>query len=257
MYGICNLSLVPCRKSPSDRAEMVTQLLFGECFEVLEENEKWVKIKNGHDQYISWIDKKQFQPISFKTFSAFSKETRFSLDLVHPISAGKENAFPVILGSSLPGLAGTELEIGETSYSYDGQTVKPTNTRNSRASIAEYAYFYLNAPYLWGGRSPFGIDCSGFTQMVFRLTGVPLQRDAWQQALAGETINFVEEAQAGDLAFFDNAAGKITHVGILLGNNKIIHASGKVRVDNFDHYGIYNEEKKLYSHQLRIIKSVL
>ena len=116
---------------------------------------------------------------------------------------------------------------------------------------------YLDAPYLWGGRSPFGIDCSGLVQMTYKLSGIKLPRDAGQQASCGTTINLLSEAQAGDLAFFDNEEGIITHVGIILPNNQIIHASGRVRVDSLDHEGIYNVKKKQYSHKLRLIKRII
>jgi cell wall-associated NlpC family hydrolase len=137
-------------------------------------------------------------------------------------------------------------------YTYDG-SVK-TLTRPDRSQLLENAYMYLNAPYLWGGRSPFGVDCSGFTQMVYKMSGLPIRRDAWQQAEQGVTINLLEEALPGDLAFFDNAEGRITHVGILLPGNKIIHASGRVRIDKIDHHGIFNETQQKYTHKLRVIK---
>ena len=113
---------------------------------------------------------------------------------------------------------------------------------------------YLNAPYLWGGRSPFGIDCSGFTQLVFKFAGIKLQRDAYQQGGQGSIINFIEEVQPGDLAFFSNDEGAIIHVGIMLKDNRIIHSSGKVRIDKIDHFGIYNAETKKHSHLLKLIK---
>jgi len=116
---------------------------------------------------------------------------------------------------------------------------------------------YLNAPYLWGGRSPFGIDCSGFTQVIYKLNGFKLPRDASQQATIGETLSFIEESESGDLAFFDNEEGNIIHVGIMLENNNIIHASGKVRIDKIDHQGIFNSETNTYSHRLRLIKKIL
>jgi cell wall-associated NlpC family hydrolase len=124
----------------------------------------------------------------------------------------------------------------------------------STKGIIENAYMYLHSPYLWGGRTPFGIDCSGFTQMVYKLAGIRLKRDASQQAEQGTLINLIDEARQGDLAFFDNEEGRIIHVGIMLPNNKIIHASGKVRIDSIDHHGIYNLETKKYTHNLRIIK---
>ena len=127
----------------------------------------------------------------------------------------------------------------------------------SKDKIAEDALMYLNAPYLWGGKSPFGIDCSGFTQIVYKINNIVIPRDAYQQAKLGEGYSFLEEAEAGDIAFFDNDEGKIIHVGILVGKNKIIHASGKVRIDTLDHQGIFNKETNSYSHKLRIIKTLI
>jgi cell wall-associated NlpC family hydrolase len=146
--------------------------------------------------------------------------------------------------------------LAKEAYKYEGslQELAPKNVRHA---IVEAAYLYLNSPYLWGGKSPFGIDCSGFTQMVYKLCGVKVLRDASQQAQQGIPLSFIEEALPGDLAFFDNEEGKITHVGIVLKDNKIIHASGSVRIDNLDHQGIYNVISKTYTHNLRVIKNII
>ena len=138
-------------------------------------------------------------------------------------------------------------------YRFDGLT---TAGFTKKEKLVENALMYLNAPYLWGGRSPLGIDCSGFTQIVYRLQGVDLPRDAYQQADVGTTLSFVEESEAGDLAFFDNNEERITHVGIILENNHIIHASGKVRIDRIDQQGIFNKELGTHTHKLRLIKSI-
>ena len=116
---------------------------------------------------------------------------------------------------------------------------------------------FLNAPYLWGGKSFFGVDCSGFTQLVYKVNNVKLPRDAYQQAEVGEALSFVEESQPGDLAFFENAEGRIIHVGIMLDDQKIIHASGKVRIDTLDSTGIFNQEMNKHTHKLRFVKSIL
>ena len=132
-----------------------------------------------------------------------------------------------------------------------------TFNQKPKSDIVSTAFLYLNAPYLWGGKSPFGIDCSGFTQMVYKLCGYKLLRDAYQQSNQGDALSFIEESEPGDLAFFDNEEGKIIHVGIIMENNYIIHASGKVRIDRLDHLGIYNAEQNKHTHRLRVIKKIV
>lgn len=134
------------------------------------------------------------------------------------------------------------------------ETIKTPNTREG---IVDSALSYLETPYLWGGKSPFGIDCSGFTQIVYKLNGIFIPRDASQQVNLGSSRNFRDEAQAGDLAFFDNEEGEVIHVGVVLENRKIVHASGKVRIDTLDHQGIYNQDLKKYTHKLRVIQNLL
>ncbi len=175
-----------------------------------------------------------------------------SYDLVQ-IMIEEQNMFSVLLGSTLPHFKENTCRLGKNVYRFEGNVKCPEKLQSTRI-IVENAYMYQNSPYLWGGRTPFGIDCSGFTQMVFKLSGIRLKRDAWQQAEQGTLIHLIDESLAGDLAFFDNAEGKITHVGIVLDKNKIIHASGKVRVDSLDHHGIFNVDTKTYSHNLRLIK---
>ena len=129
--------------------------------------------------------------------------------------------------------------------------------KKAKDNLIQTAFLYLNTPYLWGGKSPFGIDCSGFTQMVYKLNGYRLLRDASQQATQGEALSFIEESEAGDLAFFDDREGNINHVGIIMPDNYIIHVDGKVRIDRLDHTGIFNREKRNYTHQLRVIKKII
>lgn len=255
-YGICLLSHVPCRKEASDRSEMVTQLLFGEHYTVLEVEAKWVKIKIFHDNYEAWICVKQNQFISQDIFNSLSNsEKLFCTELVQVIQ-NKDNLFPIVLGSTLPFFKDEKIQVGQESFEYQGSTSNPA-IKGNKNKIIQDAFMYLGTPYLWGGRSPFGIDCSGFTQVVYRLNYVDLPRDASQQVELGENYSFVEESQPGDLAFFDNEEGKIVHVGILLQDQKIIHASGKVRIDKLDHHGIFNEELGKYTHKLRIIKKII
>jgi cell wall-associated NlpC family hydrolase len=159
---------------------------------------------------------------------------------------------PISIGSTLPNFQNNTIAINEHKFTFAGQT----NAENhfSYANISDLAKLFLAAPYQWGGRSILGIDCSGFTQLVYKIIGIKIPRDAKEQALQGQVIDFVAELQAGDLVFFDNEKGNIIHVGIALAGGKIIHASGQVRIDQLDHQGIFNQEKNAYTHQLRLMK---
>lgn len=256
-YGICHLSVIPCRLEPSDTSEMVTQLLFGETVKIYEEKKKnWRRVKTAYDDYDCWLDEKQITYISEEDFNQ-TKNNNISSELVHIIENKNSGLItPITLGSSLPNFKNKLIEFGNNQYSFGGNSI---NTLKSikKSKLIENAMMYLNSPYLWGGRSPFGIDCSGFTQVVYKLNGFQLPRDASQQAEIGQTLSFIEESESGDLAFFDNEEGKIIHVGIMLENNSIIHASGKVRIDKIDHQGIFNVETNTYSHRLRLIKKIL
>lgn len=256
MYGITPLSIVPVRAEPSHRSEMVTQLLFGEHFEILEQQTEWVRIKIAYDNYEGWVAAQQIAELDIKDFSFLQKTGSFlSCDLVQLLMA-EPNIYSIVIGSTLPFFENGWCRINERKFKFDGNAKFPDKHSGSNLLI-ENAFMYLNAPYLWGGRSPFGIDCSGFTQMVYKLAGYKLLRDAYLQAEQGYIVNLLEEAQNGDLAFFDNEEGKIVHVGIIAPQQKIIHASGKVRVDSLDHHGIFNVDTKKYSHNLRMIKRII
>ncbi len=253
MFGICNLSIIPLRNENSDKSEIVSQVLFGEHFEVLEQNKQWSKIKLNFDNYSGWVDTKQFEEISENDYEILSKiEPKYNLDLVQFVTNKTSLLLPITLGASISFLNFDSINVDK--FIFEGLS---TTGLKSKSNLIETAFLYLNAPYLWGGKTPFGIDCSGFTQMVYQLNGYKLLRDASQQANQGEVLSFIEESEPGDLAFFDNDEGKIIHVGIILENNCIIHASGKVRIDRLDHLGIYNETTQKHSHKLRVIKKIL
>ena len=253
MFAICNLSIIPLRFEPSDRSEIVSQILFGEHFEILEHNKQWSKIKLNFDDYEGWIDTKQYQIISKENYETLCKEAIIlNADLVEYISAPNNVLIPITLGASLSFL--NHSDINNQNYEFEGLKISGIK---SKSDLITTAFMYLNAPYLWGGKTPFGIDCSGFTQMVYKLNGYKLLRDASQQSSQGEVLSFIEESEPGDLAFFDNEDGKIIHVGIMLEDNYIIHASGKVRIDRLDHLGIYNAEQNRHTHRLRVIKKII
>jgi hypothetical protein len=253
MFAICNLSAIPLRFESSDRSEIVSQVLFGEHFEILEHNKQWSKIKLYYDGYEGWVDSKQYQIISKENYNILCDEAIIlNSDLVEYITTPNNSLIPITLGASVSFLNHNEINI--ENYEFEGLK---TSGVKAKSNLIDTAFMYLNAPYLWGGKTLFGIDCSGFTQMVYKLNGYKLLRDASQQATQGEVLSFIEESEPGDLAFFDNEEGNIIHVGIILENNYIIHASGKVRVDRLDHLGIYNAEQNRHTHRLRVIKKII
>jgi len=256
-FGICNLSMVALRKEPSDKAEMINQLLFGELLVVIGFYKQWAKVRLVYDNYEGWIDQKQFRPLSESAFTLLNNSpSLITIDLVQLVANLSENSFiPLVMGSSLPEMVNHAFYIDNEQFSYEGLAVMPCS--DSYKDIVKNAMLYLHSPYLWGGRSPFGIDCSGFTQMVYKLSGINLLRDASQQATQGEAVSFISEANPGDLAFFDNDEEQIIHVGIILKNNRIIHASGKVRIDTIDHQGIFDNTSRKYTHKLRLIKKII
>ena len=252
-YGISILSIVPIRSESSDKAEMINQVLFGEHFKVLENKSKWSKIRLAHDKYEGWICNKQWLEIDKSFYHELEQNSpTITSDILDIVDLGTPTTIPI--GSTLPLYQNGIFTINNEQYSYQGIT---TTGSSEKSNLVENAMIYLNAPYLWGGRSPLGIDCSGFTQIVYRLQGVEIPRDAYQQAEIGNTLSFIEESEPGDLAFFDNKEGKIIHVGIILENNCIIHASGKVRIDRIDQQGIFNSEEGKHTHKLRLIKSII
>ena len=253
MFGICNLAIIPLRAEPSDRSEIVSQVLFGEHFEIIETRKQWSKIKLHFDNYEGWVDSKQYQIITDSDFKNLSKESIvLNSDLIEYITGKNNLLIPIPLGASLSFLNHPEINLEE--FDFEGSKIEGIKPK---ANLIETAFMYLNAPYLWGGKTPFGIDCSGFTQMVYKLNGYSLARDASQQANQGEALSFIEESEPGDLAFFDNEEGNIIHVGIIMQDNYIIHASGKVRIDRLDHLGIYNAETNRHTHKLRVIKKII
>ena len=253
MFGICNLAIIPLRCEPSDRSEIVSQVLFGEHFEILEQAKQWTRVRLHYDKYEGWIDTKQFQIISENSYHTLcEKEIVVNGDLIDYVWGSDNLLVPIPLGASLSFLQ--EKEINLSYFEFEGLKLHGVKAKEN---LIQTAFLYLNAPYLWGGKSPFGIDCSGFTQMVYKLNGYQLLRDASQQASEGEPLSFIEESEPGDLAFFDNDEGKIIHVGIIMADNHIIHASGKVRIDRLDHLGIYNAETNRHTHKLRVIKKYI
>lgn len=255
-FGVLRLSMVPMRANPSDGSEMISQLLFGEHYSVLEESEdkKWLFIQNAFDAYQGWIDKKQHHRISKEYFDQISEtEYKICTDLVTKILF-KQQINHIVAGSVLP-LLNNPIFKDEENVAFNG-TAKSLYQKWTVTAMLNQAAKYLNAPYLWGGRTPFGIDCSGFTQIIYKTGGFNIPRDSSQQILKGKEVSF-EERKAGDLAFFTNKEGKMNHVGLVLEDGKIIHASGKVRIDALDEKGIMNLEQNVYTHHFFKLKRII
>ncbi len=256
MYAACQVSIAPLRAHPSDKSEMVSQLLFGETVEITDSKDGWRHVVCAWDGFVGWVDAKQVRTLTPSEYDDYREHSSVNLSLVEGLMAA-DHFIPLTLGAALPRYDGLRCQLGDLSFQFSGPVVTPDQAPRTGEWVAKIARRYLHAPYLWGGRSPFGIDATGFTQMVFKIAGIRLLRDAGQQVTQGRTVDFMEQCQLGDLAFFDNGKGDIGHVGIILPDCYVIHASGKVRIDKLDHFGIFNAEQTRYTHQLRVVKRLL
>lgn len=247
---------MPVRAEGSDQSELTTQLLFGEHYEVLSvsKDKKWLKIKLYFDQYEGWIDAKQHHSITRDHFDYINRaDFKISTDITTSILYNK-TPLSILMGSIIP-ISGSELFKMEEQFAFNGES-KGLGQKRDIEFLKLTAKKYLNAPYQWGGKSPFGIDCSGFVQMVFKINGYKLLRDAAQQVKQGKAVAF-SDIQPGDLVFFKNKEEKIVHVGIFMGDEKIIHASGKVRIDHLHEEGILHAESRVYTHSFAQIRRIL
>ncbi len=258
-FGISSLSIIPVRKEPSEKSEMVTQILFGEHFEIKEQMVGWSYVVLAYDGYEGWIDSKMITPLKWHALRKLERSAvAVSGDIISIVPVNDEQNLMLVAGSTLPVWRPylKKFTVNRETYKSAGEIFYGKH-KDPRNVIIKQALKYFNAPYLWGGRSPFGIDCSGFTQVIYKMIGIKIPRDASQQVKMGTALSFVDEAEPGDLAFFDDEEGNIVHVGILWKRNKIIHASGKVRVDNVDHFGIFNVDLKRYTHKMRVMKKII
>ena len=248
-YGLCDLSIAPLRNEASDRSELETQLLYGDLFKILKSLKKWSYIRLERDNYEGWIDNKQFMEVDENDFKHLrDMPNALADDVLDYITLEDGEMQLVLMGSNVAVCPFLK-------HSFQGES--RTDITPSYSGIIATANLYRNTPYLWGGKTHFGIDCSGFTQMVYAMNGINISRNARDQANVGEALSFIEEAEAGDLAFFDNEEGQITHVGIILEDNFIIHAHGKVRIDRLDQTGIFNSDTNTHTHKLRVIRKIL
>lgn len=258
-YGVCELPFVPLRQGLSHRSEMLSQLVFGETFRVLINRGEWLRIQVSYDDYEAWVNRDAVSLISESDFEILTNKTKvYSYKLCSSLLKNDNHQIQIPFGALLPDFGKSlEFSINNNNYKIEENLISDSQTTDTRELIVENAMKMLNVPYLWGGKSSFGIDCSGFSQLIYRIAGIKIPRDSGQQVSYGTAINFISESRPGDLVFFDNESRDIVHVGILIGNKKIIHASNFVRIDDIDHVGIYNTEIKKYTHNLRVIKSLI
>lgn len=279
-YGICMESMVPVRGETADTSEQVTQLLFGDAFKILKSSSdaSWIYVENVYDNYQGWIKKEQSREVDKTYFNAYLNQSHpvsadfsgkvfveFALAADSPPAAGEElqadasasddKIINIPVGSTLPFYKDGIIKIGDQVMTYKGK-IKDISNKSSKTQLVKVARSYLGTPYLWGGKTPEGVDCSGFSQMVYKINGYKIPRDSYQQAEKGETVP-LSKAKAGDLAFFQRKAegnGKVVHVGIYLGDGKIIHADGQVRINRLDEKGLYRDDLGKYSHFLKFLK---
>jgi len=253
MFASIIYPAAPIRRKPDHRKEMVNQLLFGESVEVLrEKGSLWLKVRSLHDGYEGWITRTlvHFVDPSF----AEEKSRMVCTDLLNTIEFGQKK-MNIPFGSSLPFLENGKGRIGEVAFQYSGRSWDRDIQPRNMESLLALSQPWLNAPYQWGGRTILGVDCSGFVQVMMKMIGVDLPRDAWQQAQEGEPVQKLKDALPGDLAFFDNKED-IVHVGILMGNDQIIHSSGQVRIDRIDKRSVINADTGVRMQKLRAIRRI-
>ena len=250
-YMVCCVGVSPMRAEPSHKSEMVSQQLFGEKSFILERTAGWLRVQLRYDGYQGWVQQSHVVEIDEDIYLKSDKD--LTSDWVNEVDYNGHIMY-VPMGSSLSAFRNGMAFWRKNSVHFKGNVWNPGEIKITPKLIKQVAFKFLNTSYLWGGKSVFGIDCSGYAQMTYKFLNTYIPRDAWQQAEQGTAVNFLQEAHCGDLAFFDNEEGKIVHVGILLNEHEIIHSSGKVRIDKIDTQGILNLETRQRTHQLRIIK---
>ena len=244
-HAFCLVSISPIRREAKDSSEMVSQLLFGEPVKVIQIIGSWVEIETIFDAYKGFVDFKHLLAISENELNTWSSNFEYQKAAINKIETPWGQQI-----TSCGSFIGKDAIFTIGNYSFEINSLK---NELAKDTIEDQ---FLNTPYLWGGKSIFGIDCSGFTQVLFRLKGINLPRDTYQQVEIGQAIEF-NDYKINDLVFFKNNDGKIIHVGLVIAPNKILHASGMVRIDKLDETGIFNEDLNKYTHFFSALKRIL
>lgn len=254
MKGIVLYSVLPLRAEAREGAEQLTQLLFGETCEILRTEGRWTEIINDADGQQGWVDAKMMVAMNDEEAATYTKQlaetTAFvRMPMAFAVSRNNQTTIPLTAGTRLCNyhVSKENAQIGVfealgVEFHIDPTMVMTQYMPLNRDSLMLLGRFLLNAPYLWGGKNALGMDCSGLTQILLSMMGVRVKRNASEQAQQGEPVASLAESKACDLAFFDHGDGKVTHVGILLGNGTIMHCSGRVKVEKITEEGILSSE---------------
>ena len=260
MVAISLHSVVPVRTEPREGAEQSTQMLFGETCAVLEQKPRWNRVKLHSDGQEGWVDAKMITPMSAAEYKTYRADYKNSAQIVFPmayaVSENNGQTIPLTAGTRLTKYQDGRFEVLGVGFRIDAGMVAAEPLELSEQNLLQTVRFFLNVPYLWGGKNAMGMDCSGFTQIVLGLFGKRLLRNASEQATQGRPVANLEKAQAGDLAFFDHEDGRISHVGIVIDSQRVIHCSGRVKVEKIDASGIFSAELGDYTHHLVSIRRV-
>lgn len=261
MVGISLYSVIPVRAQASEAAEQTTQVLFGETFDILEQQSKWHRVRLHLDGQEGYIDAKMctpMQPDEAKKYSEAyaASTTTVVMPMAYALSENNGQTIPLTAGTRLTNYADGRFEVLGVGFRIDPSMVITAPLPLDEQHLLQAVRFFLNIPYLWGGKNAMGMDCSGFTQVVMSLFGKRLLRNASEQVKQGEPVDEWTQIQAGDLVFFDHEDGRISHVGIAIDSERLIHCSGRVKVEKLDETGIFNAETGAYSHHLAAIRRV-
>ena len=269
MKGISLYSVTPVRTEASEAAEQSTQILFGETFAILEQKPRWTRVKLDSDAQEGWVDAKMICPMKAEEYASYRQALNGAATVVMPmayaVSENNGQTIPLTAGTRLTNYQDGRFEVLGVGFRIDPGMVIAKSLDLNEQNLLQAVRFFLNIPYLWGGKNAMGMDCSGFTQIILSLFGKKLPRNASEQATCGRKISALTKVKAGDLVFFDHyeptansqqPIAKVTHVGIVIDAERVIHCSGRVKVEKLDETGIFNAETGQYSHHLVSIRRI-